>query len=473
MPERSDPLWTAREALAATAGRLAGGEDWRATGVSIDTRSIRPGDLFVALQDARDGHDFVPDAMARGACAALVSREDCGPGPKLVVDDALEGLRALARAARDRSRAIRAAVTGSAGKTSVKDALAAVFAAAGPAHWSERSYNNQWGVPLSLARMPKATQRAAFEMGMNHAGEIRALSTLVRPHVAVITLIAPAHIEHLGSLEGIARAKAEIFEGLAPDGVAVIPAEGEQAELLLSLAKKSAAGFILDFGFRAGAAVQVQAYETGPDGGRGRVSVLGKQVDFRIAATGAHWAMNAAAVFAAAIAAGIDAEAAAQALASVGAAAGRGQVRRITLPGGGAATLIDDSYNANPVSMAAGVATLGATAPGPGGRRIAVLGEMLELGASAPAFHAALAGPLQAARTDLALLSGAGMRHLHAALPAPMRAGLADNAEAALSMLTDMLRDGDVVLVKGSNASGVHRLAAALASGAAFDRQEA
>lgn len=460
-----DTLWTSREAAAATGGTLNGDADWAASGVSIDTRSIRPGDLFVALTDQRDGHDFVPDAMARGAAAVVVARPDGLPGNLLTVSDTLEALRALGRASRDRSDAVRVGVTGSVGKTSVKEALAAVFRAAGPAHWSERSYNNHWGVPLTLARMPRGTRRAAFEMGMNHAGELRDLTGLVRPHVALVTRVAPAHLEFFDSIEGIARAKAEIYEGLMPDGVAIYPADDDFAGLFLEHAHRSAAGFILDFGLERSAAVRVTGFEATAEGGRGKVSVLGKTLDFRIGASGAHWAWNAAAIFAAAIAAGIDAEAVAAVLPDIGAESGRGQVHTIDLPRGGSVTLVDESYNANPVSMAAAIATLGSLSPRGRGRRIAVLGQMLELGPRGADLHAGLAGPLVAAGTDLVICSGPLMRHLQDALPGGVETHYADTAEGACEHLLARIAPGDVVMVKGSNASGVSRVVNALLAG--------
>lgn len=463
----TEPLWTAREALAATGGLLTDSKDWVAEGVSIDTRTLKPNDLFVVLKDQRDGHDFVPDAMARGAVAALVERGDCGPGPHLMVPDSLDGLRALARASRERSKAIRVAVTGSVGKTSVKEALAAVFRAAGKAHWSEKSYNNHWGVPLTLARMPRGTERAVFEMGMNHAGEIRELTTLVRPHVALITRIGPAHLENLGSMEAIADAKSEIFEGLLPDGVAIYPADDPFGPRLASHAKETAAGFLLDFGLTPGAAISVTGFESGPDGSRGQVSVLGKTVPFALRAVGDHWAWNAAAIFAAGIASGIDAEQVADALASVEPEAGRGRSAKITFPDG-EFTLLDDSYNANPVSMRAGLSVLAATAPERGGKRVAVLGEMLELGPDAPKLHAELAGAVEAAGVNTVVLCGKLMKHLHDALPAGIETIYALDAESGVGALAEHLGDGDVVFIKGSNASGVHRIARALTEGRAF-----
>ena len=467
------PLWTAMEALAATGGQLIGPTDWAVTGISIDTRTIQPGDLFVALQDVRDGHDFVVDAKARGATASLVSRGDCGPEPHLQVTDTLDGLRLLAAAARSRSDAIRVAVTGSVGKTSVKEAIAAVFRAHGPAHWSVKSYNNHWGVPLTLARMPRETQRAVFEMGMNHAGEIRDLSDLVKPHVALITRIAPAHLENLGSIEAIADAKSEIFEGLEQDGVAIYPSDDELAPRLASHIRQSVAAFMLDFGTNKDAAVRILDFETGVEGSRGRVDVLGAQIDFRLAASGTHWAWNAGAIFAACAGAGLDARDVADALADVDAERGRGQAVRVTLPGKGAFTLLDDSYNANPVSMRAAISALGSVAPGPGGRRIAMLGDMFELGPKSAQLHADLVAPLTEAGLDQVYTCGALMRALYDALPDALRAGYSHDAGEGLEQIKTAIREGDVVMLKGSNASGLHKIASVLADGSAFTVTEA
>lgn len=469
----SEPLWTARQAMAATGGILAGDTGWTCSGISIDSRTIQPGDLFIALKDERDGHDYAAAAMRAGAAACLISRGDLALEPALQVKDTLSALRSLGEAARERCSAIRVAVTGSVGKTTVKDALAAVFRAAGPAHWSVKSYNNHWGVPLTLARMPRDTQRAVFEMGMNHAGEIRDLSSMVRPHVAMITRIAPAHLEHLGSIEAIADAKAEIFEGLETDGVAIYPADDPQAERLARHARHSGAAFMLDFGTAKDAAIRIESFETGLEGSRGIANVLGMRVPFSVKASGMHWAWNIAAIFAASAGAGLDAGDVAEALAGLEAGAGRGRVLTVAHPAGGSFTLLDDAYNANPVSMAAAISALGAAHPGKGGRRIAVLGDMLELGPDEAAMHAALAEPLEAAGVDQVYTCGSRMRSLHDALPATRRAGYAANADEGLDLIRAAIRPGDVVLVKGSNASGLHRIAASLADGSALGLTEA
>lgn len=469
----SEPLWTAKQVMAATSGELLGSTEWQAGGVSIDTRTLKPGDIFVALRDTRDGHAFVPDAMARGASAALVERADAGPGNLIKVSDTLNALQALGEAARRRSSAVRVAVTGSVGKTSVKEAIAAVFRAAGPAHWSVASYNNHWGVPLTLARMPRATERGVFEMGMNHAGEIRELSTMVRPHVALITRIAPAHLENLGTIEAIADAKGEIFEGLETDGVAIYPADDAHAERLARHAKHSSAAFMLEFGTKAGSAIRIESFDTDAQGSRGMIDVLGVRVPFRLAASGDHWAWNTGAIFAAAAAAGLDARHVSEALSAVDAERGRGQALDVEMPDGGRFTLLDDAYNANPVSMRAAISALGAVEPGPGGRRIAIMGDMLELGETSPQLHAELTGPLEEARTDLVFCCGALMRNLQDALPAAMRAGYAHTASDLLELVKTAIQPGDVVLIKGSHGSGLHKIASVLADGSAFTLTEA
>ena len=454
-------LWSAADAAAAVDGQLTEG-GWSATGVSIDTRSLQRGDLFVALSDTRDGHDFAQAALDAGAAAVLVSKPEAATGPRLVVDDVLPALRALGVAARKRSAAVRVGVTGSVGKTSVKEALAAVFRAAGKAHWSEKSYNNHWGVPLTLARMPEHTERAVFEMGMNHAGEIADLVSMVRPHVALITKIAPAHLETLGSMEAIADAKAEIFSALADDGVALIPADDEFAPRLSEAVKRSKAGFLIDFGRTRGAAIHVVRYEHGADGGVGEMDVMGRRLAFRLKLTGAHQAVNAAGVVAAALAAGVDAELAIDALAQLEPASGRGAVFQAAVDGDRVVTVIDDSYNANPASMVAAFSAFGVRQPAPNGRRVAVIGEMLELGPDSSAMHAALAAPLAAAGAELVIGVGAGAEALIQALPDGVERAWFPTVQAAESELFDALNAGDLLLIKGSNASRVHTLAASL-----------
>ena len=452
----TEPLWGAEETTRATRGVAIG--DWTATGVAIDSRDLAPGDLFVALTDRRDGHDFIPAARAAGAAAVLASRQ-VDDGPALLVDDVQAALEALGAAARDRCAATRIAVTGSVGKTSAKELIYACLAAAGPAHRSVKSYNNHWGAPLTLARMPQDTRRAVFELGMNHAGEIRALTAQVRPHIAAITKIAPAHIENLGSLEAIAAAKAEIFEGLLPGGVAVLNADDPFFPILQAAALRHA-GTIRTFS-AAGAKADARLIEASPvEGGQRLVlSVMGARIEASLAATGAHWAANALLACLCARLAETPTAACEAGLAGFAPPEGRGGAFEAPTPDGGRALIVDDSYNANPESMAAALA---AFAQRPATRRIAVLGEMLELGAFSAEAHAGLAAPLQAAGVEIVIASGDGMQALADARPGGFAIERVDGAAAAEAALMSLLKDGDAVLIKGSNASGMGKVARSL-----------
>ncbi len=472
-------LWTAFEAAAATGGALCarGGdpsrwiaEEWAAGGISIDTRTLAPGEMFVALVDARDGHDFVTSAFERGAAAALVARapQNAPDGaPLLVVGDTLEGLRDLARAARLRNFGKRLAVTGSVGKTSTKEMLRAALAAAGRVHASDKSFNNHWGVPLTLARMPMGADFSVFEIGMNHAGEITPLTQLVRPHVAVITTIGEAHIENLGSRENIARAKAEIFLGVEKDGAAVLPIDNDYFGLLRDLAAAAGVSRFITFGESPGADIRLTGYYMREDGGEVSSTVFGAPFEFSIAAPGRHQAMNALAVIGAARALGVPAAKAAAGLKGLAAASGRGAQTRIRLKSGAEVLILDESYNANPTSMVAALALLGQLTPKGQGRRIAVLGEMLELGPDAPALHAGLADALIAARVDRLYVAGALMRHLWDKAPDAIRASAAPDARTLTPSILSSVHDGDIVMVKGSNASKVSEIVAALKAAAA------
>jgi UDP-N-acetylmuramoyl-tripeptide--D-alanyl-D-alanine ligase len=452
-------LWTAEDAAAAAHGRLIGPDSWIATGLSIDTRTLEPGDLFIALQDARDGHDFVADALSKGACAALVARVE-GDGARLVVSETLKGLRDLAAGARARSLAKIAAITGSVGKTSVKEALASCLAASGPTHFAVKSFNNHIGVPLTLARMPAHSRFGVIEIGMNHRGEIKPLAALARPHVAIVTTIAPVHIEHLGSLATIADEKADIFTGLAPDGAALIPAEAEYADRLIAMAKPNAAT-VVRFGRGPECEARLLQFDPGPDGSDAEADILGRVVRYRVGTPGAQWALNSLAVLTATALMGADLEAAIDVLAKLDPAQGRGQAIGVHAPFGGF-TLVDDAYNASPISVAAALDTLAIRPVGPGGRRIAVLGDMLELGPDEAAYHAGLAEPINRNRIDLTFCAGPRMRHLHDALSGTQAGGYAKDADSLVSVLTPALRAGDVVLVKGSNGSKMGRVVDAL-----------
>lgn len=456
----SDIFWTASDAVTATGGKTHA--SWLASGVSIDTRSLQPGDLFVALQDVRDGHEFVGAAFKAGAAAALVSRDvpNAG-GPLLMVPDVLPALEALGIAARARSGAVRMAVTGSVGKTSVKEMLAQIFRAAGPAHWSVKSFNNHFGVPITLARMPQNTERAIFEIGMSTPGEIAPRSHMVRPHCAIVTKIAGVHLEGLGSVAGVAEEKSGIFAGMEAGGVAVLPAEDDYLELLKTRAVEAVADAeLLTFGTSAGADARVLAYEADGHGAVARLDVLGAQVSVKLQAGGAHWALNAAAAMLACVSCGrLSAEEAAEALSGFAPPAGRGQVETLALPNGGAAVMVDDSYNANPTSMRAALSALGTR---PAKRRLVVLGEMGELGPDADRFHSELAGPVEASGAKIAFLGGKGMEPLSTALPDAIVQHWHVDAGQLLNSITAALQDGDTLLIKGSNSSGMVGLAEAL-----------
>jgi UDP-N-acetylmuramoyl-tripeptide--D-alanyl-D-alanine ligase len=458
-PSADEALWTSAEAASATKGRARG--RWTVSGISIDSRTIAPGELFAALQDQRDGHEFVADARGKGATAVLVSRT-VDEGPALVVKDTLEALRGLAKASRERCAGIRVAVTGSVGKTTVKEALAAVFRRAGRGHASEKSYNNHWGVPLSLARMPRATQRAVFEIGMNHQGEIQPLAELVRPDVAVITKIGPAHLEGLGSMEAIADEKAQIFQGLVPWGAAIIPGDDAFANRLAEHAGWAGAGWLVRFGTGDQDEARLASFEADEKGGgRGAAEIFGHRVRFRTPSAGRHWAYNATAVLAASYLADAPLQLAVEALADLAAPAGRGAAVTVRLSSG-AFTILDDSYNANPTSMEAAISTLGGAALGKGGRRIAVLGEMLELGPDSAKLHAALAKPLRDARVDAVHLVGEGMTALAKALPKDRVGAWTKTSGEILETVCAGVQPGDIVLVKGSNAAKMAAVVEAL-----------
>lgn len=438
-------LWTSSEAETATLGKSSG--DFSATGMSIDTRTLKPGDLFVALKgDARDGHDFVKAAFDAKASAALVSHKpDGATGPLLAVAHVQRGLEDLARASRARSHAKIIAVTGSAGKTTTKEMLRLAFGALGNTHASAASYNNHWGVPLSLASMPRETEYGVFEVGMNHFGELRNLVSFVKPHIALVTTIAPAHLEFFGNCEAIADAKSEIFEGILPGGSALIPADSEYAARLATRAKQAGVSRILSFGVNGKDARLIGFTET-EDGMRVQSEILGRRVDFRIAAPGAHIAGNAiGALLSVAILDG-DVLNAAAALSHFSALKGRGARFKVKV-GAGSAEIIDESYNANPASMAAALALLGSANAK---RRIAVLGDMLEMGPEGAAHHADLAAPIQAARVDMVYANGPQMKSLWDVLPASRRGSYAATSSEIAPLVAGGLQDGDVVLVKGS-----------------------
>ena len=461
------PLWTGLELVAPMQARVLGPRVPAVHGISIDTRTLQPGDLFFAIRgEANDGHAFVEKAFEKGAAAAVVDEAHADSlktfGTLFVVHDVLHAMEELGRAARRRMTGMVVAVTGSVGKTSTKEMLKGIVSSFGQGHASVASYNNHWGVPLTLARMPVETSFGIFEIGMNHANEIRPLTQMVRPHVAVITAIAPVHLENLGTVEAIADAKAEIFDGLEAGGVAIIPRDTPQYMRLDNAARSSSAGNILCFGETAGADARLISFEAQADGSLVTADVLGERLTYRLGAPGRHLAQNSLAILLAARAIGVDMQAAAQELAHVTAPQGRGQ--QITLEISGApATLIDESYNANPVSMRAAL-TLLAQVPMPAifGRRIAMLGDMLELGPDELKFHAELAEAIAALPIDIVHTVGPRMKALHEALPSGKRGLYGERAADVCDGLVDQVVAGDVVMIKGSNGSKMGSIVQAL-----------
>ncbi|MCR5880997.1 UDP-N-acetylmuramoyl-tripeptide--D-alanyl-D-alanine ligase [Phenylobacterium sp. J367] len=452
----ADPLWTAEEIAAATGGKVAGG--FQAVGVSIDTRTIEPGDLFVALGGVRDGHEFVAQARSKGAAGVLASQPV--EAPAVMVEDTFAALEKLGVAARERAPQVRrGAVTGSVGKTSVTQAIMAGLRLAGRAHSSVKSYNNHIGVPLTLARMPRDAERAVFEVGMNHADEIRPLAKFVRPHAAVITTVGPVHVENFPDGEaGVARAKAEIFEGLAPGGVAVLNADNVWFDLLKTEAEKVGAT-IRTFGTGEGCDARLIDFQGAGGHAVVQARLHGKALDFPILQTGFHWGLNSMAVLLMLEALDVDLGDSLAALGSFEPLEGRGAEYLLRLKGG-TATLIDESYNANPVSMASAIRTLGARSVE--GRRIVALTDMLELGGEAPAFHAALAEPLDRAQIDLVFCAGPLMKSLWDALPPTRRGAYAESAAELAPRIVQAVEPGDLVMVKGSNGSKAGVIAQAL-----------
>ncbi|MBA3048975.1 MAG: UDP-N-acetylmuramoyl-tripeptide--D-alanyl-D-alanine ligase [Alphaproteobacteria bacterium] len=459
MPET--PLWTSAEIVAATGGTLAG-PAFEATGLTYNSREIAPGDLFLALKGARDGHDFAAAAFAAGATGALAEHAVDG-GPSVIVSDTLRGLEALGMAARDRTPARRGAVTGSVGKTSVTQAIKAGLDLAGPSHASIKSYNNHIGVPLTLARMPRTTERAVFEIGMNAPGEIAPLSRMVRPHAACVTTVGPVHIEAFADGEaGVAAEKATIFEGLAEDGVAVFNADVAFAAVLDAGARRAGAR-IATFGSGAGCDARLIDFQPHETGARVRAELFGRPIDFQLAQSGFHWGLNSLCVLLMLDALDVSLDTALAALSEFQPLAGRGQTMTVHAPGGDF-TLIDESYNANPLSMAAGFRSLGARQPSAGGRRVVVLTDMLELGDQSEALHEGLAGPIDAAGLDLVHAAGPEMKRLYDDLPGS-RQGLWRETAAELAAEAAMLvGKGDIVMVKGSNGSKASLVAKALAA---------
>jgi UDP-N-acetylmuramoyl-tripeptide--D-alanyl-D-alanine ligase len=458
-------LWTFSELSAVLGVEPEGGVDQPIAGISIDTRTLQAGDLFVALKDQRDGHDFVSSAFKTGAAAALVSAgyaRQPADGALFRVPDTLNGLEALGRAARERlnAEARVIAVTGSAGKTGTKEMLRACLAHFGPTHASEKSYNNHWGVPLTLARMPRETRYGVFEIGMNHAGEIRPLTKMVRPHAAIVTTVEAVHLEHFPSVEAIADAKGEIFEGVVPGGGAIIKSDNAHASRLIAIAERCGA-LPMTFGFAAGADVRGEDLRFTDEGSELTVVLDGRRLPLRLAMPGRHIAENALAVVAAVRAVAVDVEKALPVLAGLQPPSGRG-ARSVLSVRGGSLLLIDESYNANPASMRAALATLASVPRQKFSRRIAVLGDMLELGPNAAALHAGLKDAVEEAGVDLIFACGPHMKGLYDALPNAKKGGYAQTSALLQDALLSNLQGGDVVMIKASNGTRLGAIVTAL-----------
>ncbi len=458
----AETMWKSEEVCAATGGVLRG-QPFTASGVSIDTRTLKAGDVFFALSgDNFDGHDYLSQARQSGAVAAVVSRMPAGVPkdlPMVVVPDTQIALQDLGRAARRRSQADIIGVTGSVGKTSAKEMLKLALGAYGEVFATAGNYNNHIGLPLMLANMPLDTDFGIFEMGMNHAGEIEFLSRMAEPHVSLITAVEAVHLEFFDSVAEIAKAKGEIFSGMQPGGMAVLDIDSPHFPLLLQLAESNALE-VLTFGESQDADFWVQDAECGMQGTEVKYGAYENRRMFRLRSLASHWPKLAVAVLAVVEALELPLEKAEKALAEFSEQPGRGQL--LLLPWqGGTVTIIDDSYNASPVSMRGALEKIGTLKPSGNGRRIAVLGEMLELGKESARYHAELAPVAAAQELDAIFLAGEGMRPLHAALPASLQGGLKQEAEALEPVLIETVRAGDIILFKGSHGSKVYRLVTA------------
>jgi len=457
-------LWQAKEATSAVHGATSG--DWAASGIVIDSRAVQLGDMFVAIAgDRLDGHAYIQTAFANGAVAALVHKVpegiDTNDPRLLTVRNTTKALAALGAAARQRTDAKILAVTGSVGKTGTKEMLRLALSTLGQTHASAGNLNNHWGAPLSLARMPVGTDFGVLELGMNHAGEIRPLSKMTAPHGVIITRIAPAHTEFFDSIEDVADAKAEIFEGVQPGGFAVLNADDPMFGRLARKARQAGIARVIRFGERLGSDVLLTKLKLSENGSHIDADILGEPLHWKLQAPGAHWAANSLAVIAAVHGLGGDVAVAAKALAEMKAPAGRGERRHIALADG-QMDLIDESYNASPVAVRAAFTVLALAKPKRRGRRIAILGDMLELGAESALHHAQLADAFVAAKLDVAHAAGPECKLFIEALPPKFRGKWAENPEALAAEAADLARAGDVVLVKGSLGMGMRRIVDAL-----------
>ncbi|KQZ14048.1 UDP-N-acetylmuramoylalanyl-D-glutamyl-2, 6-diaminopimelate--D-alanyl-D-alanine ligase [Mesorhizobium sp. Root554] len=460
-------LWTSDALVQAMGGRPFGTLPAGVTGISIDSRSLNAGDAFFAIKgDAMDGHDFATAAVKAGAAVLVVAEGRlAGLGrltaPMVVVPDVLVALEKLGIAARKRTTAKVIAVTGSVGKTSTKEALRHTLSTVGTVHASDKSFNNHWGVPLTLARLPQDTDYAVFEIGMNHPDEIRPLVKMVRPHVAIITLIAAAHLGFFRNLDEIAKAKAEIFEGIEPGGSALLNRDDPRANMLGKMARAAGVEHVYGFGENARSTYRLLQCVLHVDHSTITAKIGGREIVARIGAAGRHMVQNALAVLGAAHLVGADVPAVAMALGDLSAEAGRGKRYRLRHPKG-TITLIDESYNANPASMQAALSLLQAAPVGEGGRRVAVLGDMLELGEHSAKLHAALAGPVKDAGVQVLLLAGPHMQGLADALSGEVEVVYQPTADDLKPKLMAMVEGGDTVVVKSSKGIGFSRLIDAL-----------
>ena len=461
-------LWTTSDLMAAMNGRPMGNLPEGITGISIDSRSIEKGEAFFAIKGDRvDGHDYAGIAVANGAALLVVSEAKLPAlgrvtAPMIVVDDVLEAMVRLGCAARDRSAAKIIAVTGSVGKTTTKEMLRHILSPSGRVHASVASFNNHWGVPLTLSRMPENTDFGIFEIGMNHADEIRPLVKMVRPHVAIITTIAAAHLGNFKDLDEISAAKAEIMEGLVEDGHVILNRDNEQFETLERAASALGVAHVHSFGASAKADFRMVEFSGGSDDAVLWAAVDGQTLEIQIGAPGRHIAENALAALAAARLVGADMHAATAALASLQPEKGRGARHRLSI-GSGSFVLIDESYNANPASMLAAIALLRDTElPDGGGRRIAILGDMLEMGEFSDTVHADLAQPLVEAGIRDVWLAGPQMRHLRDVLPADIRVEYRENVDELKEFAVSSIAAGDVVMIKSSKGTGCGRIVSAL-----------
>ncbi len=469
----SKTLWTTEALLDATGGRLVGSPPTHITGISIDTRTLEPGALYVAIRgDRLDGHDYVEAAFAAGASLAMVANDWPGlsdgarlSGPVIVVEETLDSMGAIGRTARDRCAGKIIAVTGSVGKTGTKEALRHCLAPQGRTHAAEKSFNNHWGVPLTLGRMPADTEYGIFEIGMNHPGEIRPLVKMVRPHIAIITTVEPVHLGYFESLEEIADAKAEIFEGVEPRGVAILNRDNQFYERLAQRARDAGIGEILSFGARddnrSAADMQLVDVRLEPTGSDVTAMFRGQEIRYRLSIPGRHIVQNSLGILLAIAAADADIEQAAQALHAISPQKGRGK-RTLYEVQGGRVAVVDESYNANPASMRAALESIAGTPKSDFPRRIAVLGDMLELGEASEDLHVALVQNIEDADVDLVFASGPFMERLFEKLPASRRGAYGRTSEEIRTALIDAVRPGDLVMVKGSLGSRMGPLVDAL-----------